>query len=262
MRRGDAALLLGGVAALTLWLSLTDGMMRYVRPSMRPWLVASGVFIGLLAVAVGLTARRAGGTGSDPHPSGHGRRGPWLVGWLVALPVVVAVAIAPGALGAYTVRQSSWGVPAIDFDLDRHLRTRSFGGQTPELQVHEFLVAANGDAAEQRLLSGTDVRLIGFVVAPDDGANRGPGGGFFLGRLMIGCCAGDAIGLAIDVRGDDGPVLADETWVEVTGRYDRPATAAARRSEPDSDDSGTPPVLRASSVRVTDPPDHPYETPR
>ena len=266
MRRGDAALLLGALAALTLWLSLTDGMMRYVRPSMRPWLVASGVFVGLLAVAAGVTARRSGG----PASGGHGHRGPWLVGWLVALPVVVAVAVAPGALGAYTVRQSSWGVPAIDFDLDHHLRTRTFGGQTPELQLHELLVAANGEASDQRLLARTEVRLTGFVVAPDGGSDSGAEGRFLLGRLMIGCCAGDAIGLAVDVRGYDGPALDDETWVEVTGRYDRSATAAARRSGADTsagptgpNGSGTaPPIVRATSVRVTDAPDRPYETPR
>jgi hypothetical protein len=173
----------------------------------------------------------------------------------------VAVAVAPEALGAYTVRQSSWGAPVIDFDLDRHLRARSLGGQTPELQLHQFLVAANGDRAEQRLLAATEVRLTGFVVAPEAGSSGGAEGRFLLGRLMIGCCAGDAIGLAVDVRGYDGPVLDDETWVEVTGHYDRSATAAARRSDAGSDETRTHPVIQATSVRVEDEPDHPYETP-
>lgn len=282
MRRVDAALLLAGVAAMTLWLSLTDGMLRYVRPSMRPWLVASGVFLGLLAAAVaasgwwgrrrpvrGSTPPSSSSSPSSPAPAcgpdgcgapaagddhGHGRRrGLGLVGWLIGLPLVVAVSLDPGALGAYSIRQSAGGLPAIDFDLEQHLRTRSFGGQAPELLVHEFLLAADADEADQSLLASTPVRLTGFVVTDEDS------GGFRLARFIIGCCAGDAIGLLVDVRGLDGEPLADETWIQVTGTYDPAATESARAED---GGGGAVPVLQASSVREVEAPAEPYEYPR
>ena len=127
-------------------------------------------------------------------------------------------------------------------------------------------MAANGDDAGQRRLSDTEVRLTGFVVTPtddpSDDADADPDGRLLLGRLMIGCCAGDAIGLSVDVRGYDGPRLDDETWVEVTGRYDRAATGAARRSAPDSDEARTAPILELSSLREVDAPSEPHESPR
>jgi hypothetical protein len=62
-------------------------------------------------------------------------------------------------------------------------------------------------------------------------------------------CAGDAI-LVVDVTGATGGRLADETWVEVTERFDRPASD---RSD------GDRPVLAATSLRRIELPRIEYE---
>lgn len=252
LRRADAAALLAGLAGLTLWLSLTDAFYRYLRPTMRPWLVAAGVFVAGLALATAVTAWR------ESRRDGAVSARPSVAGWLLVVPLVIALSTDPGALGAFAVRQQAGGyVPVGDFDLDAHLRSHTWGGQVPSLQLHQFLAAAKDDD-EQRLLADTTVRLTGFVVH-DRGADGGPDpdGGFTLARLMIGCCAGDASGLLVAVRGHDGPRPDEEAWVEVTGRFDPALTAA----QPQDAIAGSVPVLAVSSLRHVDEPREPYEYP-
>jgi uncharacterized repeat protein (TIGR03943 family) len=160
---------------------------------------------------------------------------------------VVALAVDAGALNAYTIRQgSAFGADLGTFDLAEHLESHSFAGQAPELRLREFLAAAHGDEGERRLLAGTPVRLTGFVVG--DGSTDG----FLLARLMIGCCAGDAVGLVVAVTGYDGPPLPDDTWAQVTGTF--------------VDEDGGPtdeaePTLALTGLRQVDEPDEPYEYP-
>jgi uncharacterized repeat protein (TIGR03943 family) len=215
--------------------------------------VVTGALLVVLALAVGTSAWRDHRAGRrQPHRSG-------LVGWLIVLPVVVALCVDAQALGAYTIRQGPGytRVLARDFDLESHLHAHSFAGQAAELQLHQFLSAAGGSPDERRLLADTQVRLTGFVVNDNDhGAGNGgnAGGGFDLARLMIGCCAGDAVGLIVHVADYRGDPLADETWVEVTGTF-----------TPGADDTGPAgeeaPVLELASLRTVDQPGEPYEYP-
>ena len=93
-----------------------------------------------------------------------------------------------------------------------------------------------------------------FVVHDPDGGPGGPGR-TTIARLVVGCCAGDATALLVDVRGDVGAPLADDTWVEVTGRFDSEATA----EQPDR--GYRVPVLHLVSLRRVDAPREPYEYP-
>jgi uncharacterized repeat protein (TIGR03943 family) len=255
IRRSDGALLLACTSGVMLWLGLTDGMLRYLRSSMRPWLVLAGIALGLLAAGSALVARRdQRGQPHDDEPTAGGPEGdhvhrPAAVGWLLVLPLLVGVAIAPGALGAYAIRQQGLSVRSVagDFDLDGYLRTHSFGGQVPALELHQFLAASRGDADQRALLASTEVRLTGFVVNDHDTDHP-----LKLARLMVGCCAGDAIGLVVALDDYLGPPLADDTWIEVTGTFD-----------PDPvDPSPESPVLRVDSYREVSAPDEPYEYPR
>lgn len=249
LRASDAAALLGGLACLVLWISLTDGIYRYLRPSMRPWLVASGVFLAALALAAAATVWRDGRRGAT------GRRGRGAVGWFLVLPLVVAVSTDPGALGAFAVRQQNGAnyVPTDAFDLEGYLRAHTTGGQVPALKIRQFLAAAAGSDETRALLADTEVRLTGFVVHDDE---AGPGG-FTLARLIIGCCAGDAAGVTVAVRGHDGDLPAEEAWVEVTGVFDEALTAR----QPHDEIAGAVPVVTASSVRPVAEPREPYEYP-
>lgn len=324
MKRFDGPAVLLAVSALLLWTGLTDAILRYLRPSMKPWLVLAGVVIGVIGavalllerrewVAAGDSRSQAGDsdhdhsgdqpgdksgdqpgdqfdgetrgqapeqnhdrpTGPTPghshHPhdedghrhaigqphedaAGHrdGRRGS-RVGWLLLMPVAVAVLVDPGALGAYAVsRQGSLRlVTARDFDLQEHIRAHSFAGQAPELRVSQFVAAAR-NPNEQDLLASTEVRITGFVVNED-----GPPNSFLLARMQIGCCAGDAVAAIVDVRDYAGEPMADETWVEVVGEFDMTSTNSQ------SEEAGwfVAPILRLASIRLVDQPREPYEYP-
>jgi uncharacterized repeat protein (TIGR03943 family) len=249
LRSADAAALLAALAGLVLWASLTDSIYRYVRPTMRPWLVLSGAAIVVLAVAVAVGAWREG---RRPGAGAAGRYS--LIGWALLVPALIALSSDPGALGSFAVQQAAGASFRADrsFDLDAYVQSHTTGGQAPSLSMGQFLSAVD-DPDDRALLAETTVRLTGFVA--DDGGmlDTSPPGAFALARLMIGCCAGDAIPLLVDVQGIDGGPPPVDTWVEVTGRY-RPADDGAR-------DEGDLPVLVADDLRRVDEPRQPYEYP-
>lgn len=256
MRRTDAGamvLLIGGFA---LWMGLTPTHLLYIKPSMTRWLVLSGailVAIGLAVVVLGrreARAERAERAAGEPHDHGHHHHAT-RVGWLLALPLCVAVAVGSNPLGSYAAgRQNSQRVlPPGEFDLEQYLNANSFGGQAPALRNIDFVRAAQ-DRDQRRLLSEHPVTLTGFVVADPDGQGRD----FLLTRFMIGCCAADALAVQVKVPVERGEVPDEESWVQVEGALD------LDRSPPPGE-SLDPPVLHATSIRDADEPDEIYEYP-
>lgn len=138
------------VGALALWAGLTDAILRFLRHSMTPWSIISGLVLVTLGVVGLVVVRRAEQTrrhaiatpGASPAdgapteqgaachigaPGDHGEHGDAdehrhgsRVGWMLLLPALVTVLIDPGALGAYAVsRQSGMRlVTAGSFDLE------------------------------------------------------------------------------------------------------------------------------------------------
>lgn len=275
MRRGDAGAMVALIGGFTLWMALTPTHLLYVKPSMTRWLILSGailVTIGVLVVVLGrLEARRsaalvpagAAGDGLD-HDGGHAHGGEHAadgdkghhhhatrIGWLLALPLCVAVAVGTNPLGSYAAgRQNSQRVlPPGQFDLASYLRAGSFAGQSPALRNIDF-VRASQDAEQRDLLGEHSVKLTGFVVDDPDGL----GHDFLLTRFMIACCAADALAVQVEVPVDRGSVPPEETWMEVEGTLD------LRRS-PEPGTSLDPPVLTVTSMHEVDEPDEYYEYP-
>jgi uncharacterized repeat protein (TIGR03943 family) len=232
-RTQGAILLLVGVTAL--WLGLTDAALAYVRGALRPPLVATGVALLVLA-AVALLGR-------DPGGHGHGH-GPPRSGWLLALPVLVLLLVAPPALGSFAAsRQAAQTVqPGGDPSGVFPPLPEPVGGAVP-LPVSEFVTRALYD--QDRSLAGTRVRLLGFAV-PDEA------GGYQLARFNLFCCAADGQAYQLVVHGDRTPRQADQ-WLVVEGRW---------QPQPVSKDivpSGVRPVLVADSVTPVGPPTDRYE---
>lgn len=241
---GGLSILAGSFA---IWTASTDAILQYLRPTMRPWLILAGAFLVLIGIVQLVRGIRHPETATADAHRGHRR-----VGWLVALPVCVAMVVSPGALGSFAAgRQSQLRtLPTGDFDLERHLQSHSFAGQVPVLTLSMFLSAA-GSEGHRRQLAAQPVRLVGFAAdaAHDDR--------FLLTRFTIGCCAGDAQALQVDVRGFEGPPPDEDTWVEVEGDFEPVASPVQRRL----DDPFVPPRLVARNVRTVSEPDSPYESP-
>jgi uncharacterized repeat protein (TIGR03943 family) len=228
------------VGATALWLGLTDASLAYVRAALRPPLAASGLVLLALAAATLRGAGAGAGPARPGGPAGHGHGGRLGAGWLLIVPVLVLLLVAPPALGSFAASRQAprtggetGAFPPLPDPVD---------GAVP-LPVSEFVSRALYD--EQRSLAQARVRVLGFVT-PDDGA------GYRLARFNVFCCAADAEAYEIAVRGDATPRQADQ-WLLVEGRWlpEPPLTSVAPSSRR--------PVLVAEAVTPVRPPADRYE---
>ncbi|GAA3398584.1 TIGR03943 family putative permease subunit [Streptomyces roseoviridis] len=244
----------------------SDVHLRYVKEGLWPYLVASGVLLvllGLTGLAAEVTRRMrrpvlrrdASGHAYWHHPGddhagahhghgdgdghgpgdghGHGHGGATRVAWLLAVPALTLLFVAPPALGSYTAQRE--GAAAR---VERTAYEELADAPTTPMALEEFIGRSLYDSMSLR---GRKVRLLGFVTAgtsPDT---------WFLNRLKVGCCAGDARTLRVQVRGVKAP--ADDTWVEVTGVW--------RPGESTADDPV--PTLEAGVVETVPEPRNPYQ---
>ena len=110
------------------------------------------------------------------------------------------------------------------------------------MQVIDLLYAAQ-DTSMQADFQGKTIETIGQLM-PDDGNNAG-GNRFKLMRMFMYCCAADAEADR-DARGQrrKSPSAPEMSWVRVVGKVDFPIEGGR-----------TIPILRAVSVKQTDPPE-------
>jgi uncharacterized repeat protein (TIGR03943 family) len=237
-RRTQAAML-AVVGGTVLWLGLTDASLAYVRAALRPALAASGVVLLLLAAT---TLRAAGGTGPPAGaPGAHAHGGRLGAGWLLIVPVLVLLLVAPPALGSFAASRqapraggaATGAFPPLADPVD---------GAVP-LPVSEFVSRALYD--EHRSLAGARVRVLGFVTPGDHG-------GYRLARFNVFCCAADAEAYEIEIRGDATPRRADQ-WLLVEGRWLPQPVAGTMQP------SSRRPVLVAEAVTPVKPPADRYE---
>ena len=221
MSRDVGSIIMILIGGALLRITSQDIYLRYVKESLKPWLIASGVILivlGLLQLAdVWRTARReqAGdaqlaGQGehlvdAESHPAPR-------IAWLLVVPILAIFLIAPPALGAFTAeRQSSvTTAPAAT-------------AQAPPLPSGDPVALALNDYASRAIwddgktLVGRNVSMTGF-------ATSAPNGGWYLTRLTLTCCAADATVTKILVLGADSsssptPVPPTNSWVTVIGQW-------------------------------------------
>jgi uncharacterized repeat protein (TIGR03943 family) len=216
---------------------ITDVHLRYVKEGLRPFLIAAGAV--LLAAAV-MTLfyelrDRIRATGDDGHAHHEPR-----VGWLLVLPAVGLLLIAPPALGSYAAGQSGTVLAAAQ--VESEFSPLPPGDPVP-LSLMDYATRAVFD--EGRSLAGRNLRLTGFVTP-------GPDGRPMLARMVLACCAADGrpikVGLAGGVR-VDAPV---DTWVQVVGTY-------SSRVEKDPVNGAGVPYFEVTSWQETTAPRRPYE---
>jgi uncharacterized repeat protein (TIGR03943 family) len=232
------------VAATALWLGLSEVALAYVRAALRPPLVASGLALLVLAL-VALLPWPAGEPAGHGHA--HGEHGPRSA-WLLLLPVLVLLLVAPPALGSYAASRQAprpGGARAAADVSDFPPLPEPVDGAVP-LLVNDFVNRALHD--RRRSLEGERVRLVGFVVP----GGKDGGREYRLARFSFFCCAADAEAYQLVVRGDAAPRRADQ-WLLVEGRWlPRPVTGQAGTST-------EWPVLVADSVATVRAPADRYE---
>ena len=255
MNPTNRGLLVAVTGAIALQLGLTDAMLHFLRPEMRPYLVAAGAVLLVLGLLVAVAASRSHSSGAavnerpndiGDHPSGHvhGSR----VAWLLLVPVCIGV-LAPSALDSYSAARATpfqqRRYPLANFDVARFLRSEAIAGGEPVLPISDYIGAARR-SANTSYLATHDVRVVGFVTPPDDPRDHHR---FFVTRFTIGCCAADAIPLQLDVLTTPAMrVPKQDRWVEVTLRLLKPQPKTALIT-----------LVRGSSLREVDKPSKPYD---
>lgn len=224
-RRMEAMLLLA-LGAVAVRFGFSDAALAYLKPSFQPILLAAGVVLVLL----GGHGLLRGQPSPDGGHAGHGESPG--VAWLLAVPLLVLLLIAPPALGSFAAGRQG---PVATVSDSGFVELPPAREGAVDLGLRDFVTRAQQDP--DRSLDGVPVRVVGFVV-PDES-----GDGYLLSRFTVACCAADATAYTTRVVGD-GDRTAD-TWVEITGRW-----------EPGD---GELPVLVADSVAVVPPPEEPYE---
>lgn len=247
MSRQAQAAVLFLIGGALLHASFTDLYLRYVKAGLRPLLLVAGVVLIVAAVAtVWYELRRpraAEGTAAEnesgtEHHDGHGHahREP-RVAWLLALPILALILVAPPALGSYsamrtgTALQKPWGfadLPAGD-------------------PVRMSLVDYAGRAAydQGRSLHDRQVKITGFVALDRAGTP-------YLVRMALNCCAADGQPVKVGLAGKTPPVLQPDTWLEVTGTY-----TGKRTKDPVND--GVIPFIKVTEATPVPAPRDPYD---
>ncbi|MFD6024591.1 TIGR03943 family putative permease subunit [Streptomyces griseoluteus] len=206
-----ALLALVGVGLLHTAL-FTDLYLRYVKEGLRPVLIASGVvllLLGAVNACLDLRGSREPRASHDHHaaPShGHDHSAAPRVAWLLALPALSLLLYAPPALGAYTAAHSN-GEPVATAPKERF---PALPATSPlPLTLTGFTQRVQQDPT--LAIRGRQVRLTGFVTP------AGPGGGWYLTRIIFTCCAADSQTVKVRVHGPDAPPA--NTWLAVTGTW-------------------------------------------
>jgi len=198
-RLGRAAVMvaLGIVTSRLLW---SGSFGWFVQQRMRWPLIGAAIVLIVFGVYEGIQGARE----ETRDPSSVNRSAGPGVGWLMLLPLVVLISVAPTGLGAAAVERVDTFTPVEV--TDRFLPIEESNGPV-EMRVFDFLERATWD--ESRSLEGRTIRLEGLVINDESVPD-----GFKLTRFLVSCCAADGVPVQVDIRNVDVP-LADEDWVIV-----------------------------------------------
>ncbi|WP_105972437.1 TIGR03943 family putative permease subunit [Streptomyces geranii] len=248
MNRQAQAVVLFLVGGAMVHAGTTDLYLRYVKAGLQPLVVGAGVVLIVAALATVWYERKRSSTGSDReveegHEDGHDRDGHGhvhrepRVSWLLVLPLLALILVAPPALGSYSALRTGTA-------LQKPLAYAPLPSGDP---VRLSLVDYAGRAAYDhgRSLGGRRIAITGFVALDSKGTP-------YLVRMALNCCAADAQPVKVGLTGKIPPVLQPDSWLELTGTY------TAKRTK-DPVNKGLIPFFDITEAKPVPTPRDPYD---
>jgi uncharacterized repeat protein (TIGR03943 family) len=233
--RQQQSIMLIVVGAVTAKVTLSGGYLNYIKAWQYPYLLAAGGILLAIGVIGFVRDGWRGGQSPDDDEHDHGHRVG--AGWLLCLPMFIVFLVLPPSLGSYAANRYDATVP-------RPAEGTRFAalpaGDPVRMKVNDYAVRAVWNHG--RTLRGRTVTLTGFVTPRR-------GGGWYLTRMKVTCCAADARAYRIAVLGTREEFPAD-SWIEVTGTW-TPSTEA--------DPFRAIPRINATAVHQISRPAEPYE---
>jgi len=240
-------LLFGGAI---LRASLTDLYLRYVKEGLRPFLLAAGILLVAAAVMTlwyDLRGRdgqadhdgHADHSGHEDDGHGHAHHEP-RVGWLLILPVLGLLLVAPPALGSYAAGQAGTVLTAQNSASDYPPLP---AGDPAPIGLLDYASRALFDSGKS--LTGRNLQLTGFITP-------GPDGQPMLARIVLTCCAADGRPIKVGLTGSVPEAVPADTWVQMVGVY-------TNKTEKDPVNQADVPYLEVKSWTAISTPRQPYE---
>jgi uncharacterized repeat protein (TIGR03943 family) len=241
MNRQAQAVVLMLLGGALVKVSVTGTSLRYVKDGVRPLLVVAGVLLIATAVATLWHALRTASAAAAEPDDGHhhAQHGPH-VGWLLVLPLLGLLLVAPPALGSYAAGQAGSMLAAQNAGSD--YPALPAGDPVP---LHLLDYASRAVFDDGKSLTGHNLELTGFITP---GADKQP----VLARIIMTCCAADGRPVKVGLAGNIPTGVAADTWVRVVGRYSS-KTVKDRRND------AVIPYLTVSSWQEIPEPGQPYE---
>ncbi|MFF5843992.1 TIGR03943 family putative permease subunit [Streptomyces massasporeus] len=238
MNRLAQTALLFLLGATLLHAGTTDLYLRYVKEGLHPLVLLAGAVLIVTAAATLWYDRRGAATTRDRDTPTHDHHREPRVSWLLTLPVLALILVAPPALGSYSATHTGtaltkpFGFPALPTgDAPLHLAVADYAGRA----IYD----------DGRALRDRELKITGFVTLDRKGAP-------YLVRMGLNCCAADAQPVKIALTGNVPPVLRPDTWLEITGTY-----TPRRTKDPVND--GPIPYLEVTTARPVPTPHDPYD---
>ncbi|MEV4349398.1 TIGR03943 family protein [Actinoplanes sp. NPDC049596] len=196
-------LLFGGAI---LRASFTDLYLRYVKEGLRPFLIGAGLLLVAAAVMTLWYTLRSSPSDSASPSASHDHHEP-RVGWLLILPVLGLLLVAPPALGSYAAEQAG---SVVAQPVDNSDYPPLPAGDPVDVSLVDYASRALFDAGES--MQDREVRLTGFITTAPDGKPM-------LARIVLSCCAADGRPIKIGLTGRAPIDVPVDTWVAVVGAY-------------------------------------------
>ncbi|MGW1718162.1 TIGR03943 family putative permease subunit [Streptomyces sp. NPDC002156] len=239
MNRQAQAVVLFLVGGAMVHAGTTDLYLRYVKAGLQPLVVGAGLVLIVAALATVWYERKRSRTGSDKgveEGHGHVHREP-RVSWLLVLPLLALILVAPPALGSYSALRTGTALQAP-------LAYAPLPSGDP---VRLSLVDYAGRAAYDhgRSLGDRRIAITGFVALDGKGTP-------YLVRMALNCCAADAQPVKVGLTGRIPPVIQPDTWLELTGTY------TAKRTK-DPVNNGIIPFFDIAEAKPVPTPRDPYD---
>jgi uncharacterized repeat protein (TIGR03943 family) len=194
-------LLLAGISIAMV--AVTGDFMRYVKPALLPWLLATAAL--LIAVALTTIVRDVRRRSALNHHGGHTHRSG--VVWLMVVPILVLIFVVPPALDA---RAATPRAVAVSADVAKRPFPPLPAGRAPTVTMPDVLMRAADDSSGS--LHNRLITITGFTMKQTSGTD--------LARIVIVCCAADAQLARIHLGGPGAKQVAelpDNTWLSVEG---------------------------------------------
>ncbi|MEU5309475.1 TIGR03943 family protein [Streptomyces sp. NPDC021562] len=234
MNRQAQAAVLFLVGAALLHAGMTNLYLRYVKAGLQPLILAAGAVLIVAALATAWYEWRARARTTPTQD--HAHREP-RISWLLVLPLLALILVAPPALGSYsavragTALQQPYGYMKLPKSDPIPLNLVDYAGRA---------VYDHG-----RSFGGRSVRFAGFVALDKSGAP-------YLVRMALNCCAADAQPVKVALTGKIPPVLQPDAWLQVTGTY-------TARVTHDPVNNGPIPYLKVTQAKPIPVPSDPYD---